>query len=223
MNVYLVGVHELSAVLSNPLDSLPQLLLFLVGSPVGKTCAQRAVNDQQRRKVQPRCADRAKGAAHSLVKSCALGLGLAGGGVAVNAVRQKRGIVGVVEYENLVYRRLDHFDTRGETVQTVKMNNPTVPTVTLPSDLRDRGIPHQPRAIPPHTETQMLITRVGLVMPTNLNYDDWKQAGPKLFRIANSSAWCLGDWLAYGQQRFHNRYKRAAEEAGLDTQTLRIL
>jgi hypothetical protein len=49
----------------------------------------------------------------------------------------------------------------------------------------------------------------------------WEEAGPKLFRIVDSSAWCLGDWLVYGQDKYDDRYRTAIDEAGLDYQTLR--
>jgi hypothetical protein len=68
---------------------------------------------------------------------------------------------------------------------------------------------------------RIVTTRVGLLMPTDLSLDDWASAGRKLSRIADSTSWCLGDWLAHGQMRFRGRYQRAAEEVGLDTQTLR--
>ncbi|MYW02375.1 LmbU [Streptomyces sp. SID3343] len=42
-----------------------------------------------------------------------------------------------------------------------------------------------------------------------------------IFRIADSSAWCLGDWLVYGQERYADRYQTGVEAAGLDYQTLR--
>lgn len=68
---------------------------------------------------------------------------------------------------------------------------------------------------------QILTTQVGLMLPADVSFEDWAQAGRKLTRIASTSAWCLGDWLAHGQQRFRGRYRRVAEEAGLDNQTLR--
>ena len=40
-------------------------------------------------------------------------------------------------------------------------------------------------------------------------------------RIADSSAWCLGDWLIYGQHLYADRYRHAVAMAGLDYQTLR--
>lgn len=66
-----------------------------------------------------------------------------------------------------------------------------------------------------------MATRVGLKLPMNLTFEAWQQAGPKLFRISDSSAWCLGDWLVYGQDKYEDRYQRTLESAGLDYQTLR--
>ncbi|KAA2264690.1 LmbU [Solihabitans fulvus] len=66
-----------------------------------------------------------------------------------------------------------------------------------------------------------MATRVGLQFPDGLQFEDWQDAGPKIFRVATSSAWCLGDWLVYGQERYDNRYRRAIDAAGLDYQTLR--
>jgi hypothetical protein len=73
----------------------------------------------------------------------------------------------------------------------------------------------------PSREPRILATRVGLRLPNNLPFDAWQQAGPKLFRISDSSAWCLGDWLVYGQEKYEDRYQRTLETAGLDYQTLR--
>lgn len=72
-----------------------------------------------------------------------------------------------------------------------------------------------------HGKAQILATRVGLELPNNLTFEAWEQAGPKLFRISDSAAWCLGDWLIYGQEKYEDRYKRTLETAGLDYQTLR--
>jgi hypothetical protein len=68
---------------------------------------------------------------------------------------------------------------------------------------------------------QILTTRVGLEIPENLPYELWERAGPKLIRIADTSAWCLGDWLVHGQDHYRDRYQHAIETAGLDYQTLR--
>ncbi|MBL1082667.1 LmbU family transcriptional regulator [Streptomyces actinomycinicus] len=66
-----------------------------------------------------------------------------------------------------------------------------------------------------------MTTRVGLKIPATLPYDRWEKAGLHIFQIADSSAWCLGDWLVYGQERYADRYQTGVQAAGLDYQTLR--
>lgn len=68
---------------------------------------------------------------------------------------------------------------------------------------------------------RILTTRVGLKIPVILSYDRWEKAGLHIFQIADSSAWCLGDWLVYGQERYSDRYRTGVQAAGLDYQTLR--
>lgn len=65
------------------------------------------------------------------------------------------------------------------------------------------------------------MTRVGLQIPAAVSYDTWESAGRRISAVANSSAWCLGDWLVYGQWRYTDRYRRAVDAVGLDYQTLR--
>lgn len=67
----------------------------------------------------------------------------------------------------------------------------------------------------------VLVTRVGLQIPAAVSYDTWESAGRRISAVANSSAWCLGDWLVYGQWRYTDRYRRAVDAVGLDYQTLR--
>jgi hypothetical protein len=66
-----------------------------------------------------------------------------------------------------------------------------------------------------------MMTPVGLRFPTDLTFDSWERAGRQIAGIVDSSAWCLGDWLIYGQQQYADRYQRAIKLAGLDYQTLR--
>lgn len=68
---------------------------------------------------------------------------------------------------------------------------------------------------------QVLFSRVGLTLPAALTYEGWARAGVQIARIADSSAWCLGDWLIRGQEQYRDRYRHAIAEAGLDYQTLR--
>jgi hypothetical protein len=70
-------------------------------------------------------------------------------------------------------------------------------------------------------DDQILTTRVGLRIPDGLAFDAWQAAGAQIARVVNSSTWCLGDWLVYGEQRFSDRYRDAIAAVGLDYQTLR--
>lgn len=80
----------------------------------------------------------------------------------------------------------------------------------------------QPEITPSSPEfDQVLLTRVGLRIPAELSFEDWERAGHRLSGIVDSSSWCLGDWLAYGKQKYADRYKKAINSAGLQYQTLR--
>jgi hypothetical protein len=70
-------------------------------------------------------------------------------------------------------------------------------------------------------DNQILTTKVGLQFPANVSFDSWQRAGVQIARIVDSFAWCLGDWLVYGQRRYADRYKQAVAAVGLDYQTLR--
>jgi hypothetical protein len=70
-------------------------------------------------------------------------------------------------------------------------------------------------------ENQIMVTAVGLHIPGLISYHEWKQAGHRLARIVDSSAWCLGDWIVFGESRYTDRYRQVMEEVGLDYKTLR--
>ncbi|WP_274383861.1 LmbU family transcriptional regulator [Saccharothrix deserti] len=70
-------------------------------------------------------------------------------------------------------------------------------------------------------EGRILTTPVGLAFPRDVTFETWEQAGQRISRIASSSAWYLGDWLVFGQDKYTDRYRRAVEAVGLDYQTLR--
>src|SRR5262245_11948880 len=63
--------------------------------------------------------------------------------------------------------------------------------------------------------------RSGLLLPHGLSFDVWRQIGSQIFLVTNSCAWWVGDWLAYGEDSFGDRYKQVIEETSLDYQTLR--
>jgi hypothetical protein len=61
----------------------------------------------------------------------------------------------------------------------------------------------------------------GLELREGIDFDTWNEVGHWLLAISNASAWCLGDWLVYGQRAFGERYRTALAATGLDYQTLR--
>lgn len=72
-----------------------------------------------------------------------------------------------------------------------------------------------------HFGPSVLISRNGLRLPQRISYNKWVGIGKHLSNICSSSAWCLGDWLAYGESAFDGRYRQAIDQTSLDYQTLR--
>lgn len=54
----------------------------------------------------------------------------------------------------------------------------------------------------------------------DLNANEWAAAGRRIGAVGRCIQWLLGDWIAYGNARFGERYARAAKITGYDTQTL---
>jgi hypothetical protein len=61
----------------------------------------------------------------------------------------------------------------------------------------------------------------GLVFPRRLSFDQWVRIGRELSVVCSSAAWCLGDWLVFGERAYAGRYREAIEQTSLDYQTLR--
>jgi predicted DNA binding CopG/RHH family protein len=72
-----------------------------------------------------------------------------------------------------------------------------------------------------HLDSVMVAPQNGLELPRRLPFEKWLNIGKQLSAINTSSAWCLGDWLAYGIETFNGRYRSAVEQTALDYQTLR--
>jgi hypothetical protein len=53
-----------------------------------------------------------------------------------------------------------------------------------------------------------------------LDPHQWAAAGRRLGVVGRCVQWLLGDWLAYGNSRFGERYARASQITGYDPQTL---
>jgi hypothetical protein len=65
------------------------------------------------------------------------------------------------------------------------------------------------------------ISRRGLHLPRQISFEKWLGIGKHLSGIRSWSAWCLGDWLVYGETAFNGRYRDAIDLTSLDYQTLR--
>lgn len=53
-----------------------------------------------------------------------------------------------------------------------------------------------------------------------LDVGQWADVGRRIGSVGRNIQWVLGDWIAYGNERFGERYSRAAKITGYDTQTL---
>jgi hypothetical protein len=79
-----------------------------------------------------------------------------------------------------------------------------------------------PAGLPHRTETERkALARIGLRIPRRLSFDAWLALGKDLSIVVDSSAWCLGDWLIYGENVYPSRYRDAIERTSLDYKTLR--
>lgn len=67
----------------------------------------------------------------------------------------------------------------------------------------------------------VMVTRNGLQLPRQLRFERWLGVGRELAAVSTSAAWCLGDWLAFGEKAYPGRYRHAIEQTSLDYQTLR--
>jgi hypothetical protein len=65
------------------------------------------------------------------------------------------------------------------------------------------------------------LPRTGLQLPPKLSFEAWLVVGRQLSVVVDSSAWCQGDWLIYGEDVYPGRYREAIERTCLDYKTLR--
>jgi hypothetical protein len=87
------------------------------------------------------------------------------------------------------------------------------PTLALMSPSLDAA-----RAVP---RAPVRSTVTGARFDPLLGFEDWKGFGTRLGTYANASAWWLGDWLAFGRDKYGRRYKEGVAATGLEYQTLR--
>jgi hypothetical protein len=67
----------------------------------------------------------------------------------------------------------------------------------------------------------LIVPRKGLELPQRLAFDKWCDIGWQLSAVTTSSAWCLGDWLVYGETAYEGHYREAVAKTMLDYRTLR--
>jgi hypothetical protein len=72
-----------------------------------------------------------------------------------------------------------------------------------------------------HGDDVTVIPKRGLQFPRQMPFERWVSIGRQLSDIHTSSAWCLGDWLVFGEAAYNGRYRDAIEQTCLDYQTLR--
>jgi hypothetical protein len=72
---------------------------------------------------------------------------------------------------------------------------------------------------PKHAGT---LTSHGLVLPDELSFEEWEEAGRFLGRLGNACAWAIGDWVLHGQYAGYGaKYETALEQTGFEYGTLR--
>lgn len=59
------------------------------------------------------------------------------------------------------------------------------------------------------------------MLPSDLPVMAWRHIGEQIALLTNSSAWWLGDWIVFGQDRYPDSYRRLIDSTSLDYQTLR--
>jgi N6-adenosine-specific RNA methylase IME4 len=69
-------------------------------------------------------------------------------------------------------------------------------------------------------ENRAQLTAAGLDLPLDLSFDDWLDVGCRLRELEGAIQWWIGDWLAYGERRYGEKYKLAAAATGYAYDTL---
>lgn len=57
-------------------------------------------------------------------------------------------------------------------------------------------------------------------LESDISSAEWASQGKRLGALGRGAGWWIGDWLRYGNERFGERYARAARITGYDAQTL---
>ncbi len=68
---------------------------------------------------------------------------------------------------------------------------------------------------------RITLPMTGIAFPRKFSFDRWLAIGRQLALVTSTSAWCLGDWLTYGEAKYTGRYREAIEKTSLNYKTLR--
>lgn len=80
--------------------------------------------------------------------------------------------------------------------------------------MTDTRIYQEPIALPE------LFGETGISLDAKTDFDEWSALGQNLLRFARSHQWWVGDWLAFGEDKFGEEAPQAVEILGLDPKTL---
>jgi hypothetical protein len=96
-----------------------------------------------------------------------------------------------------------------------------VTTELVDTDGCVRAFRRSPRHVSESSAGTVRVTSRGLHIPPDVDFETWAALGSRIAGIASSCAWCLGDWLVFGERAYGERYRTALGATSLDYQTLR--
>lgn len=67
------------------------------------------------------------------------------------------------------------------------------------------------------------LTTVGMIVDRPLTLEEWADIGPGIGKGQRAFAWSAGDWLAYGEHNFPDKYSQAMDATDLSLGRLRNL
>jgi hypothetical protein len=94
----------------------------------------------------------------------------------------------------------------------IKMSVPT-----LAKDVKATDVSNEILMI----DNSVVLRRSGLLFQSIPHFQKWELIGERIFSVAESSAWWIADWLAYGESTFQERYREGIRKTSLNYQTLR--
>jgi hypothetical protein len=103
--------------------------------------------------------------------------------------------------------------------QRVQIGEPAPPASVRPG--QESTAASKPQRSEPFKLRGAVPSRIGMRFDARLPFEEWERLGKQLSMHANASLWWLGDWVAFGKEKYGRRYKRAILITGLDYQTLR--